>query len=57
MSVVVQLQSHFHDDRVADSLVGIVQLAEYLDRNTTQIALRIVPREWWEARTATLTTN
>ena len=35
---------------LAKRLVVITQLAEELDRTTLDLALRIVPVEWWEAR-------
>ncbi|HTX46652.1 MAG TPA: hypothetical protein VMD48_10250 [Solirubrobacteraceae bacterium] len=46
----VQLQSDFDEDKLRDYLVGIIQLAEALDRGTLQLALRIVPPEWWAMR-------
>ncbi len=38
---------------MADRIVVIVQLAEALDRGTLEIALKIVPVEWWEDRLRT----
>jgi hypothetical protein len=41
---------------VSNSLTGVVviaQLAEELDRTTLELALRIVPVEWWGARLGT----
>jgi hypothetical protein len=35
---------------LAERIVVIIQLAESLDRGTLDIALRIVPVEWWQAR-------
>jgi len=35
---------------IADRLVVIVQLAEALDTGTLDLALKIVPLEWWEGR-------
>jgi hypothetical protein len=35
------------DDQLALRLVAITQLAEQLDRMTLELALRIVPFEWW----------
>jgi hypothetical protein len=37
-------------DELASRIVVITQLAEELDRHTLDLALRIVPVEWWEAR-------
>lgn len=49
-SPAVQLQGEFDDEWLSDSLVAIAQLAERLDRGTLQLALRIVPLEWWQTR-------
>jgi hypothetical protein len=49
-SPAVQMQQDFDDDKLTDNLVAIAQLAETLDRTTMQLALRIVPLEWWAAR-------
>jgi hypothetical protein len=38
---------------LADRIVVVAQLAEALDRGTLELALRIVPVEWWESRLAT----
>ena len=46
----VQIQGEFDDDWLADRVVAITQLAEELDRETLELALRIVPVEWWAAR-------
>jgi hypothetical protein len=35
------------DDQLAQRLAAITQLAEQLDRMTLELALRIVPFEWW----------
>jgi hypothetical protein len=43
-----------HDGEwLADRIVVIVQLAEALDHGTLELALRIVPVEWWETRLST----
>ena len=45
--------AQFHEPSagwLTERLVSIVQLAEELDRTTLQVALRIVPVEWWESR-------
>jgi len=41
------------DDRLAQRLVAITQLAEQLDRGTLGVAVKIVPVAWWEARLGT----
>jgi hypothetical protein len=46
----VQVAGEINDEQLADRLVVFTQLAEELDRSTVQIALRIVPLEWWAAR-------
>jgi hypothetical protein len=46
----VQIAGELDDEQLADRLVVFTQLAEELDRATVQIALRIVPLEWWAAR-------
>jgi hypothetical protein len=53
----VQIVGEIDDDQLADRVVGITQLAEGLDRGTLELALRIVPAEWWAAhhgRTASI---
>jgi len=49
-SPAVQLQGDFDDKWLSDNLVAIAQLAETLDEGSLQLALRIVPLEWWSAR-------
>jgi len=49
-SPAVQLQGDFDDDWLSHNLVAIAQLAEALDEGSLQLALRIVPGEWWTAR-------
>jgi hypothetical protein len=49
-SPAVQLVGEIDDDQLADRLVGIAQLAEELDRGTLELAMRLVPAEWWAAR-------
>ncbi len=46
----VELQGQFDDDWLSHNLVAIAQLAEELDQSALQLALRIVPGEWWAAR-------
>jgi hypothetical protein len=48
-SPAVQLQGDFDDDWLSHNLVAIAQLAEALDEGSLQLALRIVPGEWWTA--------
>jgi hypothetical protein len=49
----VQQHGEVDDQRLADTLVTITQLAEELDRNTFAAALRVVPVRWWESRLRT----
>jgi hypothetical protein len=49
-NAAIQIQGEFDDDWLADRVVAITQLAEELDRETLELALRIVPVEWWAAR-------
>jgi hypothetical protein len=49
----VQITGDMDDDRLAQRLVAITQLAEQLDRGTLDLAVKIVPVAWWEARLAT----
>jgi hypothetical protein len=49
----VQFSGDMDDDRLAQRLVTITQLAERLDRGTLALALKIVPVTWWEARLGT----
>lgn len=46
----VQIEGEVDDDRLTQRVVAITQLAESLDRGTLQLAMRIVPIEWWAAR-------
>jgi len=46
----IQIQGEFDDGWLSDRVVAITQLAEELDRETLELALRIVPVEWWAAR-------
>jgi uncharacterized small protein (DUF1192 family) len=52
-SPAVQIQADLSGDWLADRLVVIAQLAEQLDRGTVELALRVVPVEWWEGRLGT----
>jgi hypothetical protein len=49
----VQIRGDMDDDRLAQRLVAITQLAEHLDRGTLDLAVKIVPVAWWEARLGT----
>jgi hypothetical protein len=46
----VQIESQPGPDWLADRMVIITQLAERLDSGTLELALRIVPVEWWQER-------
>jgi hypothetical protein len=52
-SPAIQIEGDLDDDTLTDRIVAITQLAEGLDRTTLQLALRIVPVEWWTARLGT----
>ncbi len=49
----VQVTGMIDDEQLADRIVTITQLAEELDRVTLELALRLVPVEWWAARLGT----
>ena len=49
----IQIEGEVDDERVTQRIVTIAQLAEELDRTTLELALRIVPVEWWAARLGT----
>jgi len=49
-SPAVQIEGRIAGEQLADRVAVITQLAEELDRTTLELALRIVPVEWWEAR-------
>jgi hypothetical protein len=52
-SPAIQIQSELSGEWLADRLVVMTQLAEALDRGTLELALRVVPVQWWEARLGT----
>lgn len=54
-SPAVQISSDVNPEWLADRIVIITQLAEALDRGTLDLALRIVPVEWWQNRLGTAT--
>jgi hypothetical protein len=49
----LQITGDMDDDRLSQRLVAITQLAEQLDRGTLELAVKIVPVAWWEARLGT----
>jgi hypothetical protein len=49
-SPAVQIEGQIAGEALASRIVVITQLAEELDRTTLELALRIVPVEWWEGR-------
>jgi hypothetical protein len=49
-SPAVQLEGQIAGEELVNRIVVITQLAEALDRATLDLALRIVPVEWWEGR-------
>jgi hypothetical protein len=49
----VQITGEMDDDSLAQRIVAITQLAEQLDRGTLDLAVKIVPVAWWEARLGT----
>lgn len=52
-SAAVQITGEINDEQLAERLIVFTQLAEELDRATLQLALRIVPLEWWATRLGT----
>jgi hypothetical protein len=56
-SAAVQIEAGRGNDWLADRIVVITQLAEDLDRGTVQLALQIVPVQWWEERLGTNSTK
>jgi hypothetical protein len=52
-SAAVQMEGEITDAMLVDRLVLIAQLAEELDRGTLELALRLVPVDWWQARLGT----
>jgi hypothetical protein len=49
-SAAVEIEGQIAGEELAKRIVVITQLAEQLDGSTLDLALRIVPVEWWEAR-------
>jgi hypothetical protein len=52
-SPAIQIQPELSGEWLADRIVVVTQLAEKLDRGTLELALRIVPVEWWRGRLVT----
>ena len=50
LSPATQASGPVEDEWLRDNLVAIAQLAESLDRSSFDLAMRIVPSEWWAAQ-------
>ena len=50
VSPATQAAGPAEDEWLRDNLVAIAQLAESLDRSSFELAMRIVPLEWWAAQ-------
>jgi hypothetical protein len=50
LSPATQANGPVEDEWLRDNLVAIAQLAESLDRSSFDLAMRIVPFEWWAAQ-------
>jgi hypothetical protein len=50
VSPATQATGPVEDEWLRDNLVAIAQLAESLDRGSFELALRIVPLDWWRAQ-------
>jgi hypothetical protein len=50
VSPATQASGPVEDEWLRDNLVAIAQLAESLDRGSFELALRIVPLDWWAAQ-------
>ena len=50
VSPASQTVGRVEDAWLRDNLVAIAQLAESLDRNSFELAMRIVPLDWWATR-------
>jgi len=50
VSPATQASGPVDDEWLRDNLVAIAQLAESLDRSSFDLAMRIVPPEWWTAQ-------
>lgn len=52
-SPALEIESQLNSAWLADRIVVVSQLAEQLDRTTLELALWIVPVQWWEERLGT----
>jgi hypothetical protein len=50
VSPATQASGPIEDEWLRDNLVAIAQLAESLDRGSFELAMRIVPLDWWTAQ-------
>ena len=50
LSPATQASGPVEDEWLRDNLVAIAQLAESLDRSSFELAMRIVPPDWWAAQ-------
>ena len=50
ISPATQTSGPVEDEWLRDNLVAIAQLAESLDRSSFDLAMRIVPMEWWASQ-------
>jgi hypothetical protein len=50
LSPATQASGPVEDEWLRDNFVAIAQLAESLDRSSFELAMRVVPFEWWEAQ-------
>ena len=50
VSPATQTTGPVEDEWLRDNLVAIAQLAESLDRSSFELAMRIVPLDWWTAQ-------
>ena len=50
VSPATQTTGPVEDEWLRDNLVAIAQLAESLDRGSFELAMRIVPTDWWSAQ-------
>ena len=50
VSLATQSMGPVEDEWLRDNLVAIAQLAESLDRGSFELAMRIVPLDWWVTR-------
>ena len=50
VSVATQTSGKVEDEWLRDNLVAIAHLAQSLEETSFQLAMRIVPLEWWTAQ-------